>query len=335
VVFVSASPELDEHRTGLGHPERPERVPAALAGLERAGLLGEVERLAPREATREELELVHTAAYLGSLKAFCEAGGGHLDADTAASKGSWATALRAVGGALAVLEAVQASPGAVGFVAHRPPGHHATRDRAMGFCLLNTVAIAAAVLAERGGRPLIVDWDVHHGNGTEEVFWDDPRVLYASVHQAPLYPGTGPATALGGPRAHGLTVNVPLPPGATGDVVLYALDEVVAPVAENWGPTWALVSCGFDAHKADPLADLMLSAGDYHEMAKRAKAMAGAGGKVVAVLEGGYDLEAVAMSSGAVMSALTGGGFSPEEPTSGGPGMAAVDQARRAHFGKA
>jgi acetoin utilization deacetylase AcuC-like enzyme len=335
VVFLSASPELDEHRTGFGHPERPERVPAALAGLERAGLLGEVKWLAPREASREELQRVHTAVYIDSLKAFCEAGGGHLDADTVASSGSWGTALRAVGGALAVVEAVQATPGAVGFVAHRPPGHHATSDEAMGFCLLNTIAVAAATLAGQGERPLVLDWDVHHGNGTEAIFWDDPRVLYASVHQVPLYPGTGPATATGGPGAPGLTVNVPLPPGATGDVVLYALDEVVAPVAESWGPTWVLVSCGFDAHRSDPLAQLMLSAADYYEMGKRAKAMAGPAGKVVAVLEGGYDLEAIAMSTGAVVSALAGGRFQPEEPTSGGPGKAEVDFARRLHSGRA
>jgi len=199
----------------------------------------------------------------------------------------------------------------------------------MGFCLLNSVAVAAAALAQRGQRVLVVDWDVHHGNGTESIFWDDPRVLYVSTHQSPLYPGTGAAADVGGPAALGTNINVPLPPGATGDVFAYAFDELVAPVVERFSPQWALVSSGFDAHRADPLAQLALSAGDFAALAVRAASWVGPG-RTVVVLEGGYDLAAVSASTGAVFSALLGGSSRPEAPTSGGPGRQAVDDAREA-----
>lgn len=329
MLYVSASPELDDHDTGPGHPERPARVPAALGGIEVAGLSGTAVHLPPRLATREELELVHGAPYLRSVEDFCRAGGGHLDMDTVASPGSWATALRAVGGALAAIEALAAAGDGTAFVAHRPPGHHATADQAMGFCLLNTVAVAAASLVAAGERVLVLDWDVHHGNGTQAIFWDDPRVLYVSTHQWPFYPGTGAVDAVGGPNARGLTVNIPLPAGATGDVVLSALDEIVAPAVARFSPTWVLVSSGFDAHGADPLANLALSAGDFAEMATRAKDFSPRPGRVVVVLEGGYDLNAVTLCTGAVLSCLTGGSYRPEPPTSGGPGREIVERARR------
>ncbi|MGH9107149.1 MAG: histone deacetylase family protein [Acidimicrobiales bacterium] len=333
--FLSTAPGLDDHHTGASHPERPERVGAAIAGVQQAGLDDEVVRLPLRQATYQELRWVHTERYLRHVEDFCRTGGGALDADTVASAGSWGTALRAVGGALAAVEAITAQGGGVGFVAHRPPGHHATADQAMGFCLLNTVAVAAASLAARGERVMVLDWDVHHGNGTEAIFWDDPRVLYVSTHQSPLYPGTGSLEAAGGPHAPGLTLNIPLPPGATGDVVLYALDEIVAAAAERFRPTWVLVSSGFDAHRADPLANLALSAGDFAEMATRAKGFGTGPARVVVVLEGGYDLAAVTRSAGAVVSALTGGKYRPERPTSGGPGRSAVALARAFHLGRA
>jgi acetoin utilization deacetylase AcuC-like enzyme len=335
MLYLSSQPELDLHETGAGHPERPERVPAALAGVREAGLSDAVVEVAARSATREELLSVHDPNYLTSLEDFCHAGGGHLDADTVAGPGSWATALRAVGGALAVIDALElrSAGGGAGFVAHRPPGHHATSDQAMGFCLLNTVAVAAAHLADRGERVLVLDWDVHHGNGTQAIFWDDPRVLYVSTHQSPLYPGTGSVEATGGARARGLTINLPVPPGATGDVLVYAYDEVVAPAAEQFVPTWLLVSSGFDAHRADPLAHLALSAGDFADLAHRASEMAPAAakaGRVVVAMEGGYDLPAITRSAGAVLSAFLGGSYRPEPRTSGGPGRGVVDNARRA-----
>ncbi|HET9059339.1 MAG TPA: histone deacetylase [Acidimicrobiales bacterium] len=329
MIFVSASPAADQHFTGQGHPERPGRVEAALAGLRAAGLDHVVE-VPVREASRQDLLQVHAAEYLDGLEQLCQAGGGRLDADTVAAPGSWSTALRAVGGVLATVDALERAGTGTGFVAHRPPGHHATSDQAMGFCLLNSVAVAAATLRARGERPLVLDWDVHHGNGTQAIFWDDPGVLYVSTHQWPFYPGTGSASAVGGPSARGLTVNVPLPSGATGDVLRYAFDATVAPVVESFAPTWVLVSAGFDAHRNDPLADLRLSAGDFADLALAAREWLPNPARMVLVLEGGYDFDALTASCGAVLSALEGGDFRPEEATSGGPGREMVDGGRRA-----
>jgi acetoin utilization deacetylase AcuC-like enzyme len=201
----------------------------------------------------------------------------------------------------------------------------------MGFCLLNNIAVTAALLAERGERVLIVDWDVHHGNGTQDIFWDDPRVLYVSTHQVPLYPGTGAAEEVGGPNAEGLTVNIPLPPGATGDVVLRALEEVGGPVAERFDPTWVLVSAGFDAHRADPLANLRLTAADFADLAMSVATLTPEPGRLVLFLEGGYDLDALRMSVGATLAALLGRSYRPERPSSGGPGEDWIEAARRIH----
>jgi|SRR5579875_369385 acetoin utilization deacetylase AcuC-like enzyme len=330
MIYLSAQPELDRHDTGPGHPEHPGRVPAALNGLREAGLSEAIVEVPARAATREELELVHHSAYLDRLEQFCRSGGGHLCPDTVAGPGSWETALRAVGGTLAAVEALDKAGEGFAFVAQRPPGHHATAERAMGFCLLNAVAVAAAYLASRGERALVLDWDVHHGNGTEAIFWEDSRVLYVSSHQSPLYPGTGPVNATGGAAAPGLNINLPVPPGATGDVLLEAYEEVAGPVIRGFAPTWVLVSCGFDGHRADPLADLALSAGDYAELAKWAAGLPPAPGRLVIVMEGGYDLGAVSMSSGAMFSALLGGRYRPEAPTSGGPGREVVTAAKRA-----
>ena len=283
-----------------------------------------VVRVEPHEATTEELGQVHAPSYLRALDDLCAAGGGALDGDTVVSPGSCATARLAAGAGLAAVAALDERQGDIAFVSVRPPGHHALSDRGMGFCLLNNIAVTAAALTQRGERVLIVDWDVHHGNGTQAIFWDDPRVLYVSTHQHPLFPGTGAASEIGGTAARGLTINVPLPEGACGDALLLALDEIVAEAAEAFAPTWVLVSAGFDAHRDDPLAGLSLSAGDFALLARRVAAFTGEPSRLVLFLEGGYDLAALRRSVAATLGALADQDVATEPPTSGSTGISAV-----------
>lgn len=331
MLLLSSHPELDHHDTGGRHPERPGRVPAALGGIDDAGLRDAVVALAPRRASTEELVRVHPERYLELVEEFCRGGGGALDPDTIVGPGSWDTALLAAGGVLAAVDALTAGQGDTAFVAARPPGHHALAEQSMGFCMINNVAVGAAALAERGERVVIVDFDVHHGNGTQAIFWDDPRVLYISTHEWPLYPGTGGAEETGGPAAAGLTMNIPLPAGATGDVLLKAADEAMAPVVEGFDPTWVLVSAGFDAHRADPLARLQLTAGDFADLVGRIQGFAPGPGRTLLVLEGGYDLDALRLSVGAALSSLLDRGYRPEKASAGGPGGDVVDAVRRIH----
>jgi acetoin utilization deacetylase AcuC-like enzyme len=332
-LLVVVPPGSDAHDTGRGHPERRGRVEAALAGLHDAHLQDLAAFDDGRVATRDELTLVHDERYVDALDEFAREGGGRLDADTVVAPGSFAVATRAAGAGLRAIEALTAGEADAAFVVVRPPGHHAVATRGQGFCLFNNIAIAAAALAARGERVLIVDWDVHHGNGTQDLFWDDPRVLFVSTHQYPAYPGTGRADETGGARARGLTVNFPLPPGATGDVALTALDDVVAPSVEAFAPTWVLISAGFDAHRADPLADLVWTAGDYAALASRVAEHAPAPGRTIAFLEGGYDFDALRASSGATAAVLAGadvGIADDERATSGGPGRDAVARTQHA-----
>jgi acetoin utilization deacetylase AcuC-like enzyme len=243
------------------------------------------------------------------------------------SADSWRAAFAAAGTGIASIDALDSGAADAAFLALRPPGHHARASQGMGFCLLNNVAVAAAALAARGERVLIVDYDAHHGNGTQEIFYADPRVLYVSFHEWPLYPGTGRHDEIGHGEGEGTTLNLPLPAGATGDVYLRALDDVVAPRVETFAPTWVLISAGFDAHRADPLTGLGLSAGDYAAISEQVAAWADPG-RLVSFLEGGYDLGALRDSVATSLPTLIGAASAPidgESETSGGPGTTVVE----------
>jgi acetoin utilization deacetylase AcuC-like enzyme len=327
-VLVAVDECFVRHDPGPGHPERPARVEAVVSGLVAAGVDLGRDRIEPRVATDAEIARVHPGDHVERLRRLCTAGGGRLDADTAVCAESFAAIERAAGAGLAAIDALRAGKGDAAFLAVRPPGHHAVPARGMGFCLVNNIAVSAAALRAGGERVLVVDWDAHHGNGTQDVFWDDPDVLYVSLHQWPLYPGTGAAAEIGGPGAPGATLNVPLPPGATGDVFLAALDDVVGPAVARFAPDWVLVSAGYDAHRADPLTDLGLRAGDYAALTERVMAFAPEPGRTVVFLEGGYDLGALHDSVIATVTTLGGSPELPEPVTTGGPGRDAV--ARRA-----
>jgi acetoin utilization deacetylase AcuC-like enzyme len=264
------------------------------------------ERLAFDDASDSELTRVHDAAYVESL-GHMAGRTGYLDADTYVSPGSIGAARRAAGSGVALVRALTRGTSRAGFAAVRPPGHHALADQAMGFCLLNNVAVAAAEARQLGHeRVVIVDWDVHHGNGTEAMFYADPSVLFISLHQAPNYPGTGAAAEVGRDEGLGANVNLPLPPGATDATYLAAFERVVLPIIEQFAPSLALVSCGFDAHERDPLADMALTAAGFAAMTQDLLSTLPERCSLGLMLEGGYDLTALEESSLALARVLHG-----------------------------
>jgi len=290
-----------------GHPERPERVETIRQALVNAGWWERFPHLNPVEPSIEVLSAIHEMDYLRMLEAAC-AQSRHLDMDTYTTTASWQLALNAAGGAIAVAETVWERTAKTGFALCRPPGHHATINRGMGFCLLNNVAIAAEHLQQRFGvqKLAIVDLDLHHGNGTQDIFWRRSDVLYISTHQSPHYPGTGQLQETGGHGGEGATANFPMPP-MTGDLGFQTvMEEGILPLLDRFSPEMLLISYGFDTHWRDPLGNLLLSAQGYAALIEDLTDWANehCAGRIMLVLEGGYDLQAASACGTGVVAAL-------------------------------
>jgi acetoin utilization deacetylase AcuC-like enzyme len=306
-VFL-AHPSSLEHDTG-GHPEQAERIVAIERELDGNGWLG-YDRMASPAVAREVLTAVHPEPYVASIERACAAGGGHLDLDTIVSRGSFEAALHACGGAVRMAELLVSGEAPRAFSAHRPPGHHAERARAMGFCLFDNVAVAAQYALDRLGleRVMIFDWDVHHGNGTNDIFHASDQVLFVSIHQSPLYPGTGPASDVGSGAGEGFTVNLPVPPRSGDSDYVSLVEHVVVPLARAYEPQLVLISAGYDAHYQDPLADCQVTEEGYAAMSQSVSAACSElGAPLGCVLEGGYALGALARSVAVTMEALIDG----------------------------
>jgi histone deacetylase 6 len=305
------------HRPPSEHPENPGRLTAIKTRLEEARLFDACARVPARAATDDELLAIHTPELLALVARTAGVEYAQLDPDTYTCRDSARAARLAAGGLVDLTLGVLEGRLANGFALLRPPGHHAEAGRAMGFCLFNNVAVAAAAAKRAGARKIaIVDWDLHHGNGTQHSFWDDPDVLYFSTHQYPFYPGTGGAGEVGGPRALGRTINVPFPAGCGDAEYLAAFDRVLLPAARSFAPDLVLVSAGFDAAAGDPLGAMGVTPAGYARMTARLRELAG--GRLVLALEGGYDLRAISESAAACLRVLLGeergDGASPETP---------------------
>ncbi len=299
-------PRYLRHRNPPGHPERPERLECLLPIRDEAGPRG-LHRIEPRPATRDEICAVHAEAYYERIAATANHPLTILDPDTSAGAESFEIARLAAGGVLALLEAIESGRARRGFALVRPPGHHAETARAMGFCLFDNVAVGAAFLRRAGhARVAIVDWDVHHGNGTQEIFLRDPDVLVVSLHQYPWYPGTGAAGETGEGPGAGATLNLPLPAGCGDEEYLAALDDRVLPALRAFRPGFLLVSAGFDPHFQDPLGGMRVTPEGFAAMAARLRGAADVlcDGRIAFVLEGGYHLGALRTSVDAVLDVL-------------------------------
>jgi acetoin utilization deacetylase AcuC-like enzyme len=295
-----------EHRPPAGHPERPERLAHLVHSLKRDGLWDALEHIAPAAATDGQLLAVHAAGHIDYLRRRTVVGGGPVDdaGETFISERSLDAALLAAGGVVSAIDAVLEGKMGAAFCAVRPPGHHAEREKAMGFCLFNNVAVGARHARFQHGvdRVAILDWDVHHGNGTQHIFEDDPTVLYISLHQYPFYPGTGARHERGVGPGEGFTLNFPLPAGTGEAVYLSLFEKEIVPALERFRPGLLLLSAGFDAHQDDPLANMALSAHSFGKFTDQVKGIA----PIVSVLEGGYDLEALSLSVEEHLRALMG-----------------------------
>jgi len=317
-VFLHHPSSLD-HDTG-SHPEQAARIVAIERELEARGWLG-FEPMSSPPVERSALQAVHPESHVSLIERAAAAGGGQIDADTIVSPGSFVAAMHAAGGAVALVDRLLDGSAPSGFSAHRPPGHHAEPARAMGFCLFNSVAVAArhALDEHRLERVLILDWDVHHGNGTNDIFAADPRVLFVSVHQSPLYPGTGGAADIGSGDGRGFTVNLPVSPCSGDEVFRSLVDHVAVPLALQFAPELVLISAGYDAHADDPLADCQVTEAGFAEMTRSMRAAAASvGAPLGAVLEGGYALGALARSVAATLEVLA----APAPPALAAPGGA-------------
>lgn len=310
-----------KHDPGDSHAECPGRLKVLL------DLAGELDPqdfclLPPRPALREELEPCHSPDYIDLVEETSKVNRHALDGDTITCQDSFGVGLLAVGGFLKLLDSIAAAESRNGFALVRPPGHHALKDRAMGFCLFNTVAIGAHHLKRRYGakRILILDWDVHHGNGTQDAFYHDPSVLYVSTHQYPYYPGTGAMAEVGQGEGEGYTVNVPLPAGCGDQEYLKAFRQIVIPIADKFAPEWILVSAGFDPHRKDPLGGMEVTEWGFSAMASSLLDLAQkhAEGRIAFVLEGGYDLGALKNSVAAVLQRMGGKAQGDMLPQRGG-----------------
>lgn len=290
-----------EHKTTPGHPERPERLVEIVKRLKKVGIHSELVEVKPAPASLDWIETVHSSEYIERARRSCKNNAGYLDSlDVPISARSYEAAVMAAGGMLAAVDAVMAGKVANAFCAVRPPGHHAIEDRAMGFCIFNNVAIGAKYIQKNYSlsKVLIVDWDVHHGNGTQATFYDDPTVLYFSVHQYPFYPGTGSRAERGSGEGLNYTINVPLPAGTGDDVYVDAFEEELQPAALDFSPDFVLVSAGFDAHENDLLGQMAVTVEGFAKLTEIVKTIAlkCCRGRLVSVLEGGYHLQDQAAS---------------------------------------
>jgi acetoin utilization deacetylase AcuC-like enzyme len=308
---MAAAPVLLMHESSLdhdtrAHPERAERIVAITTELGTHDWAG-YELVGSPPASDDALAAVHSEAHVQRIRGLAAAGGGSIDADTVMSAGSFVAAAHAAGGAIELVDRLLSGAAPTGFSVHRPPGHHATADRAMGFCLFNNVAVAARWALDRHGlqRVMIVDYDVHHGNGTNDIFSADPRVLFVSVHESPLYPGTGPATDVGTGAGEGFNVNLPVASGSGDETFVGMIEAIAVPLAFSFAPQLVLISAGFDAHRDDPLATCTVTEDGFAAMAGRLRdAGASLAVPVAGVLEGGYGLDGLARSLRVSMEAL-------------------------------